>query len=112
MTIFGHLLEEGAGEERECADYPSLCRTKPRATSFNGTTGRRIEPVQGIWSRLSVLISQATLPNLRLCPTLHRLMTFCWQVPLSGHRDAISVVHVPFLKRLPLGPQDAFARCV
>jgi hypothetical protein len=24
MTIFGHLLEEGAGEERECADYPSL----------------------------------------------------------------------------------------
>jgi len=28
-----------------------------------------------------------------------------------AQRDAISMVHVPFLERLPLGPQDAFAKC-
>src|ERR1700746_1096528 len=45
------------------------------------------EAVQGIWSPLSVLIFQASHPSLRirLCPTLHRLMTLCWQLPLSGH---------------------------
>ena len=31
---------------------------------------------------------------------------------ISAHGDAISMVHVPFLERLPLGPQDAFTRCV
>jgi len=29
-----------------------------------------------------------------------------------AHRHAISMVHVPFLERLPLGPQNAFARCI
>ena len=60
---------------------------KSRTTSFNGTTGRRIEPVQGnLVPTLSPDVSGNT-PNLRirLCPTLHRLMTLCWQLPLSGH---------------------------
>jgi hypothetical protein len=29
-----------------------------------------------------------------------------------AHRDAISMVYVPFLERLPLGPQNAFAKCI
>jgi hypothetical protein len=38
-------------------------------------------------SRISVLMCHASHPNLRirLCPNLHLLMTFCRQLPSSGH---------------------------
>src|ERR1700756_5542303 len=64
--------------------------------------------------RPSILMSQATpefanpsAPNPASAHDPLLAAALIW-----AHRDAISMVYVPFLERLPLGPQDAFARCV
>ena len=45
---------------------------------------------------------------ISVCPTLHPLMTFCWQLPSYGQTECDSMAHVPFLQRVGVGPQNAF----
>ena len=47
---------------------------------------------------------------MNLCPTLP--MTFCRQMPPSGHTGCASIFHLTHLQRVPLGPRSAFLNSV
>ena len=77
----------------------------------NRITCGRIEGVQGIWcpairldvSRITPEFEYPSVPKPASADDLLQAAALIW-----AHRDAISIVQVPFLEPLPLGPQNAF----
>src|SRR5271167_2957915 len=82
--------------------------TKLRKPSINDITGGRIEGTQeygpGCPSSCNAITPEFAYPSVpkpESADDLLQAAALIW-----APRDAISMVHVPFLERLPLGPQN------
>jgi hypothetical protein len=115
MKIVGHPPER---EQAKIENAPTLHLSAEQNREPRHSIARpvgEIEPVQGIWSPTidpdvsgnTPEFANPSVPNPASAHDPLPAAALIW-----AHRDATSMVYVPFLERLPLGPQDAFARCV